>query len=144
MNIFGADPSVSPEDVVSAIRPELSAHFKPALVGRMTVVPYGPLNPETMRSIVRLKLNKLCRRVQESHGVQPTIAEELIDEITQRCTEVETGARNVDSIMRGSLMPLVARELLTAMSGGSSITGMDISLTDSGSFQVDVAAESSN
>jgi len=144
MHIFGADPSVSHEDVVSAIRPELSAHFKPALVGRMTVVPYGPLDHETMRSIVRLKLNKLCSRVQEAHGVQPTIAEELIDEITQRCTEVETGARNVDSIMRGSLMPLVARELLTAMSGGSSITGMDISLTDSGSFQVDVAAESSN
>ena len=93
---------------------------------------------------MRLKLNKLCSRVQESNGVQPTIAEELIDEITQRCTEVENGARNVDSIMRGSLMPLVARELLTAMSSGSSLTGMDVSLNDSGSFQVDVATESSN
>jgi type VI secretion system protein VasG len=144
MSIFGATPNMSPDEVVSMIRPELSAHFKPALVGRMTVVPYRPLDPETMRSIVDLKLKKLCQRVEEAHGIQPTVAGELIDEITKRCTEVETGARNVDSIMRGSLMPLVARELLTAMSSGASLTGMDISLSDSGSFQVDVASESSN
>jgi hypothetical protein len=30
------------------------------------------------------------------------------------------------------------------MSSGASLTGMDISLSDSGSFQVDVASESSN
>ena len=140
MQVFGADDDVSPDDVVSVIRPELNAHFKPALVGRMTVVPYRPIDPATMRSITTLKLDKLADRIEASHGVRPVIAEEVIDEITNRCTEVATGARNVDHILRGSLTPLVARELLSVMSEGAKVGSVGISLGEDGAFRVDVAS----
>ena len=138
MQIYDANENADPEEVVSMIRPELSAHFKPALVGRMTVVPYRPLDPVTLRSITVLKLNKLGDRIEESHSVRPTISDAVVDEITKRCTEVETGARNVDHIMRGSLTPLLAKELLSVMSIGGKVGAVDIDLGDDGSFHVDV------
>jgi type VI secretion system protein VasG len=104
----------------------------------MTVVAFRPLDPETLRSITTLKLNKLGKRIEESHGVRPSVSEEVIDEIAKRCTEVETGARNVDHIMRGSLTPLVAKELLSAMSKGAKIGAVDIALGDDGAFRVSV------
>jgi len=140
MQIFGSNADVDPADVVKMIRPELSAHFKPALVGRMTVVPYRPLDPSILRSITTLKLNKLGDRIEESHGIRPSIADVVIDEIAQRCTEVETGARNVDHIMKGSLTPLLAKELLSVMSRGEKVGGVSISLSSEGAFQVDVVA----
>jgi type VI secretion system protein VasG len=140
MRIYDGNADADPEEVASLIRPELSAHFKPALVGRMTIVPYRPLDPVTMHSITRLKLNTLGDRIEEAHGIRPNVSEEVIEEITKRCTEVETGARNVDHIMRGSLTPLVAKELLSAMSGGGKISGINISLEDRGSFRVDVVS----
>lgn len=138
MQIYDTDEEVNPEDVVSAIRPELNLHFKPALVGRMTVVAFRPLDPVTLRSITTLKLNKLGDRIEESHGVRPSISEQVIDEIAKRCTEVETGARNVDHIMRGSLTPLVAKQLLSVMSKGAKVGAVDISLGDDGAFRVNV------
>jgi len=140
MRIYDSDEEVNPEDVTSMIRPELNAHFKPALVGRMTVVPFGPLDPVTLRSITQLKLNKLGKRIEESHGIRPSVSAEVIDEITKRCTEVETGARNIDHIMRGSLTPLVAKELLTVMSKDAKVGEISISLGDDGSFRVDVVS----
>jgi type VI secretion system protein VasG len=140
MRIYDSDEDVNPEDVASMIRPELNAHFKPALVGRMTVVPFGPLDPVTLRSITQLKLNKLGKRIEESHGIRPSVSEEVVDEITKRCTEVETGARNIDHIMRGSLTPLVAKELLTVMSKNAKVREVSISLGDDGAFRVDVVS----
>ena len=138
MQLYDTEEDVNPEEVVSAIRPELNRHFKPALVGRMTVVAFRPLDPDTLRSITTLKLNKLGTRVEESHGVRPSFSEQVIDEIARRCTEVETGARNVDHIMRGSLTPLLAKELLSVMSRGAKVGGVDISLGDDGAFRVNV------
>lgn len=140
MQIYDSNANASPEDVVKMIRPELSQHFKPALVGRMTVVPYRPLDPVILRSITGLKLNKLGDRIEESHGVRPTVSDAVLEEITKRCTEVETGARNVDHIMRGSLTPLIAMELLSVMSRGDKVGSVDISLGDDGSFRVDVVS----
>ena len=141
MGLYQQDEIPTPDDVVSTIRPELSAHFKPALVGRMTIVPYGPISPEIMRSITELKLNKLGQRILEAHGVQPKIDQELVEEITRRCTEVETGARNVDHILRGTLTPMIARELLSIMSEGGKVAAVELSLAPDGSFRVDVDSE---
>ncbi len=140
MQIFDSNEEVNPEDVTSMIRPELNLHFKPALVGRMTVVPFRPLDPDTLHSITTLKLKKLGDRIEESHGVRPSVSDQVVDEIAKRCTEVETGARNVDHIMRGSLTPLLAKELLTMMSTGAKIRDVNISLGDDGAFRVDVVS----
>ena len=105
-------------DLVAEIRPILSAHFKPALLARMTVVPYYPLPPDVIRMITDLKLRKVARRMQDSHGVTLTWDETVGDTIAARCTEVETGARNVDHIIRGTLMPQLSEEVLGRIGDG--------------------------
>jgi type VI secretion system protein VasG len=141
MEIFGRDEIPAMDDIVHEIRPVLSGHFKPALLARTSVVPYGPINPETMQLIARMKLNSLCKRIEESHNFVPVIDDEMIVELARRCTEAETGARNVDHIMRGTLMPQIASELLSAMSDGDVPVGLEIGLAPDGSFRVDVDVE---
>ncbi|MEM9193908.1 MAG: type VI secretion system ATPase TssH [Myxococcota bacterium] len=140
MKVYDQHGDPDPKEVVDLIRPELSAHFKPALLGRMTIVPYRPIATDTMKLIAELKLNKLSKRVFESHGVRPTVAPEVIAEIAARCTAVETGARNVDHIMRGTLMPMMAKELLGAMADSRTISAVDVGFSG-GSFHIDVVSE---
>jgi len=128
----GAEPS--PADVLSAIRPVLSKHFKPALLARMTIVPYAPIGPEIMQEIVRLKLAALARRLDTAHGIETTFAPELVEMLAARCTEGETGARNVDQTLRASLMPELARELLTRMATGTLPGKLDVKLGEKGAW----------
>ncbi len=128
----GGQPSTA--DVVSAIRPVLSQHFKPALLARMTIVPYAPIGPEVMQEIVRLKLAALARRLDAAHGIEANFAPELVAMLAAKCTESETGARNVDQTLRSSLMPELARELLGRMATGSLPGKLDIKLGDSGAW----------
>jgi type VI secretion system protein VasG len=108
---------INMEELVKAIRPELNRHFKPALVGRMTVVPYLPLSDEAMTGIVALKLKHIAARLQASNNVLLSWSEELEANIIKRCTEVETGARNIDYILNRHVLPVLSRKLLKNMSG---------------------------
>jgi type VI secretion system protein VasG len=128
----GGQPSTA--DVVAAIRPVLSEHFKPALLARMTIVPYAPIGPEVMQEIVRLKLAALARRLDVAHGIEASFAPELVEMLAAKCTESETGARNVDQTLRSSLMPELARELLGRMATGSLPGKLDVKLGDSGAW----------
>ncbi len=128
----GAQPSA--EEVVAAIRPTLSKHFKPALLARMTIVPYGPIGPEVMQEIVRLKLGTLARRLDAAHGIEAVFAPELVQLLAARCTESETGARAVDQTLRNSLLPELARELLGRMASGTLPRKLDVKLTDKGAW----------
>ena len=112
------DEPPSVEDLVALIRPALSKHFKPALVARMTIVPFYPLKQEALKEITRLKLGKLQRRLATQHKMKMEITDDVIAAIAARCTEVETGARNVDHILRGTLLPRISTEILTQMSVG--------------------------
>jgi len=124
------------EEVVSAIRPILSRHFKPALLARMTVVPYFPLSPETLRSITDLKLAKVAGRLAESHDVTLHWDEAVADTIAARCTEVETGARNVDHIIRGTLMPQLSSEILTRIGAEDMPPSLTVVMGDDGRFHL--------
>jgi type VI secretion system protein VasG len=126
-----------PAEVTEMVRPILSKHFKPALLARMTVVPYYPLSPAAMRDIVELKLSRLERRVMASHKLRLIIEPEVVETIAQRCTEVESGARNVDHILRRSLLPEISRAMLEAMAGGP-LPGALIIGVEQGSFKVRV------
>jgi type VI secretion system protein VasG len=112
----GAKPSA--EDVATAIRPIVSKHFKPALLARMTMVPYRPMDPEILADIAKLKLASLGKRIKLAHGTQVTFQDSLVAELVSRCTESETGARALDHALRGSLMPNLARSLLERMAQG--------------------------
>jgi len=99
--------------VTEAIRPILSIYFKPALLARMTIVPYVTLDPDFMEEVVRLKLVQLETRLAETGKMKLCYSPDVVSQIAGRCREVETGARNIDHIMRGTLFPLLAGEILS-------------------------------
>jgi len=116
------------------MRPELNKWFKPALVGRMTVVPFYPLMAEAMKEIVDLKIGRLSKRLMESHKMSFSYGQEVIDQIAARCVEVETGARNIDNIMQGTLLPRISTEILEQMTRGPLPSALRLGLDDNGEF----------
>ena len=87
-------PSV--EELGKALRPALNRHFKPALLARMTVVPYFPISTDVLHDIISLKLDHVAARMLDSHGSTLRFAEQVVAAIASRCQEAETGARNAD------------------------------------------------
>ncbi|PKN88196.1 MAG: type VI secretion system ATPase TssH [Deltaproteobacteria bacterium HGW-Deltaproteobacteria-1] len=103
------------DKVTETIRPILSKHFKPALLARMTIVPYITLDPACMEEVVRLKLGQLEARLADTGKMKLCYTPDVVRQIAGRCREVETGARNIDHIMRGTLFPLLAGEILSRL-----------------------------
>ncbi len=122
------------EGLVRAIKPELNKIFKPAFLGRLVIIPYYPVRDEILKQIVRLKLGKIKKRLLETHRLELTHDEDLIQEVANRCTEVESGARNVDNILTNTLLPDVSRRLLTSMAEGQKLTQIKVSLDLTGAF----------
>tara|TARA_R110002096_G_scaffold80432_13_gene188473 strand:+ start:548 stop:3112 length:2565 start_codon:yes stop_codon:yes gene_type:complete len=127
----------SPEELATMIRPILSEHFKPALLARMTIVPFYPLKPEVLQMITRLKLNKIVKRLKETHDIDAMMDDSVVDAIAARCTEVETGARNVDHIIRGNLLPKMSKQLLEQMSGEEMPSTLTVSIGENGEFNME-------
>jgi type VI secretion system protein VasG len=116
------------------LKPALNRIFKPAFLGRMVVVPYYPIRDEALKRIIILKLDKITRRLLETHRLELTYDEALIDTIADRCTEVESGARNVDNILTNTLLPEMSRKLLRNMVNGSVLSSMRVGVAEDGSF----------
>lgn len=131
-----ADPETtpSPEGLVKALRPELNKIFKPAFMGRLVVIPYYPIRDESMKQIIKLKLGKIQRRIAENHKISLTYGADLVDEVARRCTEVESGARNVDNILTNTLLPEISRQLLGRMAQGEPLSSIHVSIGNEGSF----------
>jgi type VI secretion system protein VasG len=103
------------EELTEAIRPTLSRHFKPALLARMQIVPFYPLMSDILAEIVRLKLDKVGRRLASSQKLKFEYTDAVVEAIAARCTEVETGARNIDHIVNKTLLPDIATEVLARL-----------------------------
>jgi type VI secretion system protein VasG len=131
-----ADPETapSPEGLVKTIKPELNKIFKPAFLGRMVIIPYYPVRDEVLKQIVRLKLGKIKRRLVERHRIELIHDETLIEEVANRCTEVESGARNVDNILTNTLLPDISRRILTGMAEGEKLGAIHVSIGENGQF----------
>jgi type VI secretion system protein VasG len=124
----------SPEAIVRTIKPELNKIFKPAFLGRMVVVPYFPVRDETLKRIVELKLGKIKRRMTENHKILLDYDGSVIDQVAKRCTEVESGARNVDNILTNSLLPDISRQLLSSISEGRKLSSIRVTIGEDGAF----------
>lgn len=122
------------EELTEAIRPILSSHFKPALLARMTVTPFFLLDPSFMKEIVTLRLEKLATRLFESNKMQFSYANEVVDRIADRCTEVETGARNIDHIMRGTILPQLSEKILMQMGNVEMPSAVRLGVENNGNF----------
>jgi type VI secretion system protein VasG len=136
----------SPEVLAEAVRPDLLGAkterdvqiFKQAFLGRLIVVPYFPISDSVMRLIIRLQLDRIARRMRENHNARFSYGDELIDAITGRCREVETGARNVDHILTHSLLPELSQEILSRMAEGRTLSSVRVSVDEKGGFQYQI------
>lgn len=128
-----SDPDTTPdaEALAAAIQPELQKWFKPAFLGRITVIPYFPLSDTIMRQIAVLKLGKIKKRIKEHYDAEFTWTDAVLDHIVSRCTEVDSGARNVDKILNGTLLPQMSTEFLSRMAEGSTIRTVRVTLDES-------------
>lgn len=127
------DPKLmpGPEGICKALRKPLLEVFPAALLGRLVVVPYYPINDETLKLIIRLQLGRIGRRTQENHKVPFTYDDQAVDLIASRCTEVESGARTVDAILTNTLLPEISKELLTRLMEGKTATRVHVEVKDS-------------
>jgi type VI secretion system protein VasG len=125
------------DELVGLIRPQLSAHFKPALLARMNILPFFTIDQDAMQMITGLKLNKIVRQMQNTHGLELVFEPKVTEAIAARCTEVETGARNIDHIIRGTLLPQMSTQLLQKMSEGELPAKMMVGIAESGDFSFD-------
>jgi type VI secretion system protein VasG len=133
-----AETRPSAEGLMEALHPDLLNTFKPAFLGRLKVVPYFPLTDDVMREIVKLQLGRIGQRVRETYGATFDYAPEVVSSVAERCTEVDTGARNVDHILTRTLLPELSAEFLGHMAEGDSIRGVHVSVGDDGLFRYDI------
>ena len=131
-----ADPETMPSaaGIVTAMKPELNKIFKPAFLGRLVVIPYFPVRDETLKTIIKLKLRKIQKRIFENHKIELNYDPQLVEEVAKRCTEVESGARNVDNILTNTLLPEVSKTLLGQLAEGVKPTSIHVSVGEDGSF----------
>lgn len=126
------DPELmpEPEGIAQALREPLLKVFPAALLGRMVTIPYYPLSPEMLGEITRLQLERIVRRVRESHGVPFEYDDAAVKLIVDRCQEVESGGRMIDAILTNSLLPVISGEFLRRMMEGSEVHGVKVSASE--------------
>ena len=127
-----------PDELVERLRPSLLRAFKPAFLGRAIVVPYYPIDDESLRRIIELQLGRVRSRLQENSRVQFTYGDALIAEIARRCTEVESGARNVDHILTRTLLPEISREYLARLAAGDRIARVHVGVDEASGFRYQI------
>ena len=131
-----ADPETMPgaEGLVKALKPELNKIFKPAFLGRMVIIPFFPVRDEALKQIIRLKIGKIQRRLLATHKIALTHDAALVEEVAKRCTEVESGARNVDNILTNTMLPEISRRILGVMAAGEKLGPIHVTVGEDGSF----------
>ncbi|SDH10908.1 type VI secretion system ATPase TssH [Pseudomonas abietaniphila] len=120
----------APEDIAKALRQPLLEIFPPALLGRLVTIPYYPLSDTMLKTITRLQLNRIKKRVESTHNVAFDYDDSVIDLIVSRCTETESGGRMIDALLTNTLLPDMSREFLTRMLEGKAMASVRIGVRD--------------
>ncbi len=129
-----SEPRPDVDTIAEAVRPVLINHFKPALLARMEVIPYFTISKDAMADIVKLKLNALGKRIRASQRIQFEYDEQVVGQIVQRCTEVETGARNIDYIIGRTLLPQISTEILRMLGEERQVSMLKVGIDAGGVF----------
>ena len=127
------------DELAETLRPQLYKAFKPAFLGRMKVVPYYPISDDVLVEIIELKLERIRRRIEANHKAAFEWDESLVDAVLARCTEVDSGARNVDHILNGTLLPEVAQQVLERIADGTALERIAVRASEAGEFEYTVA-----
>jgi len=134
-----ADPELmpEPESIAKALRPALLKVFPAALLGRLIVIPYFPLSNAMIGNIIRLQLGRIAKRIAGTRKIPFTYDESVVELITSRCTELESGGRMIDAILTNTMLPAISHEFLTRMMTGQPITRVHVAV-DNGEFRYDL------
>jgi type VI secretion system protein VasG len=132
------DPELmpEPEGIAKALREPMLKVFPPALLGRLVVIPYYPLNDEVIGRIARLQLGRIEKRLNESHKAQFSYDDEVVKLIVSRCTEVESGGRMIDAILTNTVLPRVSENFLKSTLAGKAVQRVHVSV-QAGDFAYD-------
>jgi type VI secretion system protein VasG len=131
-----ADPETAPDaaGLAEALRPELAKYFKPAFLGRVSLVPYFPLPDHVIRQIVALQLNRIRNRVRDAYRASFDWDPALVEQIAARCTETSSGARNIETILSRTLLPELSSEVLARLAEGQGVRNITVSCGEGGAF----------
>jgi type VI secretion system protein VasG len=128
-----------PEVLLDNFRPQLLNYFKPAFLGRTTIIPYYPLSDENLMKICKLNMNKIEKRIKDNYNAEFSYHEDVILHIVARSQEVDTGARNIENILTRTLLPEMASECLSRMADNDSIEKIHVTANAAGSFEYEIA-----
>jgi type VI secretion system protein VasG len=137
-----ADPELrpDPETLADALHDDLLKVFKPAFLGRLTVIPYYPLADDVMRGICGLKLKSIRRRVENAYRAAFEWGDDVVDAVVKRCNEADSGARVIDRVLSGSLLPELSTRLLARMAERTSVERVFVSWDDAaGEFSYEIS-----
>jgi type VI secretion system protein VasG len=134
----GKEPPPDALKLGELLRPDLLKAFKPALLGRMSVVPYMPLSDTVLKTIIEMQLKKIRGRIKENHKATFEYDPKVVEAISSRCKEVESGARNVYHIMTKTLLPAIASEILARKAEGRTVSTVKVDVDDTGAFKYDI------
>jgi type VI secretion system protein VasG len=126
------DPELMPsaDALEKALRDPLMKVFPDALLNRLVVVPYFPISAEIMRLIISLNLRRVAKRIQENHGVPFTYDDSVLELIAKRCSQLERGARMVESLITNTILPEIGREILSRISQENPVRKVHVGVKD--------------
>lgn len=124
------DPELMPdaEGIAKALREPLLKVFPAALLGRLVTIPYYPISDEMLKAIIKLQLNRIEKRIETNHRIPFSYDDAVVQLIADRCNELESGARVVDSILTNTVLPTISQQFLTKMMTGETISAVNIAV----------------
>jgi type VI secretion system protein VasG len=130
-----ADELPAVDELEALVRPHLMKQFKPAFLGRLKTVPFYPIPDDVLVDIIELKLGRIGRRIADNHKAEFSWDKALVEAVLARCTEVDSGARNVDHILNGTLLPEIGEAVLAKMAEGTAIAKVKVGADKQGRFK---------
>ncbi len=134
-----AEQLPDPEILMDNFRPQLLNFFKPAFLGRTTLIPFYPLGDEDLLKISSINMKRIEQRIQDHYDAEFSYAEDVLLHIVARSQEVDTGARNIENVLTRTLLPELATECLSRMSGNQVINKIHVDVDDNGKFNYSIS-----
>lgn len=128
-----------PEVLLDNFRPQLLNYFKPAFLGRSTLIPYYPLNDEDLMEICKINMTRIEKRVFGHYGAKFSYNEDVLLHLVARSQEVDTGARNIENVLTRTMLPELASECLSRIGNNEEITNIFVSVDDEGKFSYELS-----
>ncbi len=127
------------EVLLDNFRPQLLKYFKPAFLGRSTLIPFYPLDDEILLKICAINMRRIEKRLKEQYNAAFSYDEDVIVHIVGRCQDNDTGARNIENVISRSMLPALATQCLSRMADGEEITKVHIAVSEDGVFDYQIS-----